>query len=202
MNTVRFRDDEEDGNKSKRARAFVISGHLFTTTPSSIRPIPLKVDNNMPAIELRFETSSTDEVRFLCHLDTCGGMNTGSLLLHQWLMTNHPSIVHKYEEYRDPDPFEPLSLDGAVPNPTSNNVSNKLTSVVTYRTQYTSNKNKPVTMSIGLGESIQVNAILGIPQIQEWGLVIDTHDHVCYSITLQRKFPIHYHVASSGLPPT
>ena len=157
LSTVRFHDDEEDSNRSKRARAFVTSGQLLATTPSSMCPIPLKVDNNMPAIELRFGTSTTDGVQFLCHLDTCGGMNTGSLLLHQWLMTNHPSIVHKYEEYRDPEPFEPLSLDGAVPNPTSNNVSNKLTSVVTYRTRYTSNENKPVIMSIGLGESIQVN---------------------------------------------
>ena len=196
LQRVRFEDDEPN----KKARLCVFRGQILSTLPNSIRSIPLAINNNMPAIELRFGTSIENEITILCHLDTCGGMNTGSLLLHQWIMTTNPAIVSSFEQYNDPNPFQPLSLDTAVPTAAGDELTGKLTAVAKYFTRYGEDSEKPVTIEFGLGPSIQVNAIIALPTILAWGLVPDVVNGFCYSYTLKRKFKIHFDSASKGLP--
>ena len=128
-------------------------------------------------------------------------MNTGNLLLHQWIMTTHPKIVSSLEQYNDPKQFQPLLLDTAVPTASGDDLVGKLTSVVTYHTRYKNASNNEVILKFGIGPSIQVNAIIGLPTIIKWGLVPDVVNGVCYSYTLQRKFKLHFDSASKGLPP-
>ena len=47
-------------------------------------------------------------------MDTCAAINTGNLLVHQWLMTTHPHLVAEFIQYDDKNPFETLQLYCAV----------------------------------------------------------------------------------------
>ena len=98
---------------AKKRRIWVTRGNVLSTAPATaLRQIPLAVDNKLPAIELRFGTNDDNEIQFLCHLDSCAGMNTGNLPLHQWLITKHPEIVKEYEECNNANPFHPSSEAG------------------------------------------------------------------------------------------
>lgn len=150
--------------------------------PSSIttRAIPLEVENKLPAIEIRFGTTDNNEVTFLCHLDSCAGMNTANILLHQWMVTNYPEIVVSYEEYTDFNPFAPLKVDCAIPtNDENNNCDGQLIAVVIYRTRYILPDGTNATITFGLGKDIQVNAILGITQLKEWCMVLNLDENCC-----------------------
>ena len=98
--------------------------------------MPLSLDNDLPSALFRFGTSDDNEVPFPCHLDSCAAMNTGSLVLHQWIITNYPAIVQSYEQFDDSTPFTPISLACAIPSAESEKNENKLTAVVTYKTRY------------------------------------------------------------------
>jgi len=58
-------------------------------------PMPLYIDNDLPAINLRFGHS--DKIMyFLYHLDSYAAMNTGNLHLHQYLITTYPDVAKEY----------------------------------------------------------------------------------------------------------
>ena len=128
--------------------------------------MPLSLDNGLPSVTLRFGTSDNDEILFSCHLDTCAAMNTGNMLLHMWLMTKFPQIVVSFERCNDPTPFQPISLDCAIPLPDRDACMNRLTAVVVYRTRYSLSDGTPATVAFGLGDNTTVNAILGIPTLK------------------------------------
>ena len=72
--------------------------------------MPLDLDNGLLGISIRF----VENIAFLTHVDTCAAMNTGNLLVHQWIISNYPSIVIDYCEHDDANPFEPISLKCAI----------------------------------------------------------------------------------------
>ena len=75
----------------------MFTAEIFTTPAANINPpMPLDVDNGLPGIELSFGKEENSEVDLLYHLDLCEAMNTGTLMLHQWLMTNYPHLVSEY----------------------------------------------------------------------------------------------------------
>ena len=106
------------------------------------------------------------------------------MLLHQWIITSYPGIVHSYVQYNDTKSFHSLSLDCAVPTSIDNEHSNKLTAVVTYYTRYKLQDGTNATISFGLGKHVQVNAIIGLPTIRLWKLVLDLDDNKFYSKVL------------------
>jgi len=162
--------------------------------------MPLDLYNGLPAIELRFGLCIDDEISFLCHMDTCAATNTGNLLVHQWIMTKHLYIVCSYEQYNDEDLFDSLSLSCAVTMDEVSATYGKLTEVVTYHTQYTDTDGTPITLAFGLGTSIAVNTIIGLPTIRKWKACIDVGQDIVNSKLMNLIFPIHYHSADSGLP--
>ena len=176
---------------------------LSTPSAKLTRQIPLSVNNELPAVELRFGPSDDQEIQFLCHLDSCAGMNTGSLLMHQWVMTKCPHIVVAYEECNDLNPFTPLKLDCAIPTADDiTSLDGKLTAVVEYQTRYKLLCGKPATLKFGLGKDVQVNAIVGMPTWKAWGLILDLHNDRCHSAILNLWFPVLFGDAASGLPPS
>ena len=100
-------------------------------------------------------------------------MNAANLLLHQWIITTYPSIVLSYEHFDDSNAFCSLGLDCAVPSVDADKVEKKLTAVVTYKTRYTDNYSKPITLSFGFGKAIKVNAIIGLPIFKQWKIILD-----------------------------
>jgi len=181
----------------KKTCLMVYSAQIYSASARAtrLRHMPLDLDNGLPAIKLHFGLCIDDKISFLCHMDTCAAMNTGNVLVHQWIMTKDPYIVCIYEQYNDENPFDPLSLSCAV---TMDNVSamyGKLTAVVTYHTQYTDTDGTPITLAFGLGASVAVNAIVGLPTIRKWKACIDVGQDIVNSKLMNLIFPIHYRSA-------
>ena len=177
-NTPHWLSKSREDKSTKRQRLFLLRGAIFSThSVNTTRAIPLEVDNKLLAIKVRFGTTADNEIIFLCHLDSCAGMNTANLLLHQWMNTNHPETVVFYEEYTDSNLVVPLKLDCAIPtNEDTNNCNGQVTAVVTYRNCYILPNGDHITVTFGPGKDMQVNAILGITQLKEWRMVLDLND--------------------------
>ena len=131
-------------------------------------PTLLDVDNSLPGIELWFSSDSEHEVCFICHMDTCASMNTCNVRLYQWLMTKYQHIVAKYIQHDNIHPFEPLQLHCAVKNIARiESMHGKLTAIVRYWLRHKQD-GKQVVLLFGLGASVKVNSIVGIPTIKVW----------------------------------
>jgi len=83
-------------------------------------------------------------------------------------MAHHkiPPIVAEYTQYVDTKPREPIRLAVALKDLDGCEITeNKLTAVVRYWTPYFDSDGKRTRMviSFGLGESIVVNSIVGLP---------------------------------------
>ena len=174
---------------------------LSTMINNGVRQIPLKISNDLPVIEIQFGKNDQNETSFLCHVDSCAGMNTGNLRLHQWIITTYPSIVKSYEVYNDDNAFNPLTLDFAVPTESSSATSNQLTSVVTYFTRYKLPNGELATISFGLGQNVLVNAIIGLPLLKKWKMILNLEVDQFSSKALNLWFPITYSNAATGFPP-
>ena len=127
-------------------------------------------------------------------------MNTGSLNLHQWIITTYPVIVASYEQFDDTVPFQPIGLDCAVPSADYSAISNQLTAVVTYKTRYVDTAGAPVELSLGLGKAITVNAIIGIPTFKTWKLILNLEANRATSKTLGVYFDLCFEHAAKRLP--
>lgn len=170
---------------------------------SGVRHMPLDIDNGLPGIVVLFGKTA-----FLCHVDSCAAMNTGNWLLHKWIMSTFPDIVVDYQEFNDPNPFEPLSLRCAVSSnknesvSTLKNLDDCLCAVVTYKSGYQLN-GQPAYVSFGLGEHISVRCILGIPFLRQWGADICLSQNKVVAHALNEngiEFPIEYAATSNELP--
>ena len=101
----------------RKQRLFVMLGSIFNTAvATSLRKIPLSMDNNLPSTVLKFVSSDDNEIAFSCHLDSCTAMNNGNSLLHMRIKSTYSKIVESYERYDDIDLFQPTTLDCDVPS--------------------------------------------------------------------------------------
>lgn len=186
---------------SSRGRLFVMTAPILSHSEERCAPMPLTVDNKLPGCTLRFGKTEADEVSFICHVDTCAAMSTGNLLLHQWIMTKYPSIVAEYTQYDDNTPFEPIRLSVALQGLDGCDImKNKLTAVVRYWTPYLDKNGKHQVISFGLGESIAVNSIIGLPLLMDWEASICFKSNCMSSVLLQRRFPLIYESTKVGVP--
>lgn len=190
----------EEDSPSKRARLWVCKLVKALSAQLHIREMPLQTDSNLPAMSMRLGSSDDGEVQVRFNLDTCAGMTIGNKGLHQYIITNYPEIVHSYEEYNGSNPFSPIVLEGVTSNGDNSDFeTGKLTAVVTYYTRYKHN-DEAVTISFGLGDSIAVNGIIGLPTLREWKMVLDIDEGIAYSKLLNLKWPMEFIDASQGLP--
>ena len=80
-------------------------------------------------------------------------------------------------------------------------MANQLIAVVTYKTRYTDNYGKPITLSFGLGKVIKVNAILVLPTFKQWKIILDLDTNRTTSKHLGVYFDLCFQHAAQGLPP-
>ena len=57
-----------------------------------------------------------------------------------------------------------------------------------------------MTISFGLGESISVNAIIGLPTLKEFKMVLDVDSGIATSKLLNKDFKLSFQHAASGFP--
>ena len=72
--------------------------------------------------------------------------------------------------------------------------------MVTYITNYVKPDGSNMKLSFGLGESISVNAIIGLPTLKEWKMVMDMDSGIATSKLLRQEFPLTFKHAASGFP--
>ena len=189
----------KDESPTRRGRIIVMQATLLNHSVERSPPMPLTVDNKLPGCLLRFGKTAEDEVSFICHVDTCAAMSTGNLGLHQWLITKYPAIVAEYTQYDDASPFEPIRLAVALKDLDGCEITkNKLTAVVRYWTPYLDTDGNRLVISFGLGESIAVNSIVGLPFLSHWKASICFHSNSLTSALLKMKFPLIYEVKRLG----
>ena len=198
---VSFTDPPSDVPR-KKGRLWAYTANIFVSdTSSTTPPMPLDVDNGLPGIELWFGTSTKNEISFICHMDTCAAMNTGNLTVHKWLMSKYPHLVAEYIQFDDSRPFEPLKLHCAVEDlVATESLHGKLTSIVRYWIRY-STKGKQELLSFGLGDSVAVNSLIGIPTIKAWKSLLDFNTNTLIARSINTQFPLIYESTKHGLPP-
>ena len=76
----------------------------------------------------------------------------------------------------------------------------KLTAIVRCWLRY-KNDDKNVILSFGLGASVTVNSIVGVPTIKAWKCLFDFDSHELIARGLNTKFPLVYEATRQGLPP-
>ena len=51
-----------------------------------------------------------ETIKFLSHVENFAAMNTGNMILHQYIITKYTYLIVKYVKYSDSDPFKPLQI--------------------------------------------------------------------------------------------
>ncbi len=196
-------EEIKEDSPPKRTRLYVVSASILRSSVAPTRQMPLDLDNGLPGILVRFGSTDEEEISFTCLVDTCAAMNTGNLKVHQWIMTQYPSLVAEYVQYDDENPFEPLKLECAVKDiPTENDDSSKLTAIVRYWTRYTEPDGKRAIISFGLGKDIAVNSIIGMPTIRKWGMNLCFMTSTITANHIKVRFSTEYARSKHGLPPS
>ena len=105
---------EEDTNN--KTRMYVYTENLLATPLHvPVLQMPLDSDNGLPGVVLWIGiTNNDDTIIFLAHFDTCAAMNTGNPSLDKYIMTKYPSLVAKFIQYDNADPFDPIILQCTV----------------------------------------------------------------------------------------
>ena len=93
-------------------------------------------------------------------------------------------------------------MDCAVPSSLADKESSKSTAIVTYKTRYTDVNGKMITISFGLGDSISVNAIIGLPTFRAWEFVLDLSADCVSSKLFDMNSNLSFQHAATELPPT
>ena len=201
---VKDEETEDDTTDRKTCRLFV---QMVTTFSNPVEPhvvvppMPIAIDNGLPHIIFELGgSSSTHTLQGL--MDTCGALNTGYLLFHQWVMSENPSLVAEYMEFNAKNPFEPVKLGGAIRDPDGFNSDNhgNLTAVIRYWTPYFGTDGVRITISFALGMDVTVNTIFGLPMLTDLGSMISLPANVLHSTYLNKDFPIFRGATSFGLP--
>ena len=102
-------------DKPTKLPAYLFSDVCFNAFPSNhARPMPINIDNGLPAVAMRFGVSDEKEMSFNVHIDSCARLNIGNLNVHKWVITTYPHKIKNYMELDDKDKFEPIGLNCAV----------------------------------------------------------------------------------------
>jgi len=164
--------------------------------------MPIAITNGLPHITLTLGSDIASDPELTGLMDTCGALNTGYLLFHQWLMSERPDLVAEYIQFDDTNPFEPIKLGGAIRNPAdfTNADHGNLTAVIRYFTPYHDADGSPITLSFALGSDVTVNTIYGLPMLCDLDSIINLRSNSLHSRALTLDFPIARAAACFGLP--
>ena len=116
-------------------------------------------------------------------------------------MTKNPHLVAKYIQFDDSRPFEPFKLHCAVKDlVATESLHGKLISIVRYWIRYTKNGKREI-LSFGLGDSVAVNSLVGIPTIKAWQSLLDFNKNSLEARGLNTQFHLISEATKHGLPP-
>ena len=177
-----------------------------TNNPSRPPPMPLNIDMGFPIItwDLGSASSPSSPITLRSLFDSCGCANVGRLDYHLWIISQRPDIVAEFRFHDSHHPFDPVSLDGVVSQPSDLHAAEArhglLTAIVRYWTPYQMPDGSPMTISFGLGEHVSTNTLTGLPLLAGLKFITDFSNFSAFSPILQRTFKLDRSPGQCGLP--
>ena len=159
----------------------------------ALRKMPIESSNDLPHIALAVGKHDTG-ARISSLFDTGAALSTGYLPYHMFMKLKHPETVHSYEACDGSNPFDPITLTGAISNAPGYNVSKHgiLSAVIRYFTPYKDNDGKRLLFCIALGNVMTVKSILGSTVIDQWELELKFKPREVISHKLRATFALEY----------
>ena len=183
-------------NNENTKRQFVIKVTACTYNATRApRAMPIKSQNELPHLFFPIGLPSELPGEISALYDTGAALNTGYLAYHQHIHRLAPDLVHSYESFDGPEPFDPIRLTGAICDPAaySSHTHGVLSAIIRYNTPFVDDVTlEPIILSFALGKDMTVNAIVGIPFIRQLRLTLDFDPETIVSHTLRKYFPLKF----------
>ena len=137
-------------------------------TNSALRKMPITSSNNLTHIALIIGTQK-DGSHISTLFDTGAALITGYLPFHMFNKLAHPNMVHSYESFDGNNPFDPITLTGAINNTQEYDTAKHgiLSALIRYYTPYQDSNGNCLIFPVALGNDITVNTILGTTVIDQ-----------------------------------
>lgn len=170
---------------------------------SMLRQMPISISDGLPHASFSIGTETSQVADLVALVDSGAMLSTGYKPFHEWVRTNYPSCVLKYEEFNGDNPFSPVKLEGAITDPTAYDaaVHGLLTAVITYRTGLRDqNSGKQISMPFALGDDLTANTIIGLPSLSAIGGAIDLFNGKLVCHLAATSLPLEMMQPRRGLP--
>ncbi len=162
--------------------------------------MPVPIQAAFPHITLQLGSAFGDEncPTIRCVADTAAALSTGYLHFFAALAKAYP---HTVASIHSPSDYSPIRLSGIVQHD-GNSITTKLSVAFRFRLPYHTQEGNPTSFLLAMGCDITINAILGLPFIQQTKMVIDTPDQVAKLCALDAPpFCIDFCHAMCAVPP-
>ena len=181
-------------------RVFMYSAQVLNLAPPSRRVLPVPIQAAFPHITLQFGTALGCEncpaVR--CVIDTAAALSTGNLHFFAAIAKQYP---HTVASIHSPADYSPITLSGIVQNEGAS-VTTDLSVAFRFHLPYLTREGAATSFLVATGRDVTVNAILGLPFIQQTRMVIDAADNVAELKALDTApFQIDFRHAMCAVPP-
>ena len=157
--------------------------------------MPIKLQNELPHLFFPIGLPNKLPGELSALYDTGAALNTGYLAYRQHIHKIAPNLVHSYESFDGPEPFDPIRLTGAICDPAdySSYSHRVLSAIIRYNTPFIDDITpEPILLSFALGKDMSVNAIVGIPLIRQLRLTLDFDPETIVSHTLRTYFTLKF----------
>ena len=181
-------------------KIFMYSAQVLNLAPPSRRVLPVPIQAAFPHITLQFGTALGCEncpaVR--CVIDTAAALSTGNLHFFAAIAKQYP---HTVASIHSPSDYSLITLSGIVQNEGAS-VTTDLSVAFRFHLPYLTHEGNPTSFLVATGRDVTVNAILGLPFIQQTKMVIDAADMVAELKALDTPpFQIDFRHAMCAVPP-
>ena len=181
------------GSDAKRPRTSYLGIGISLQAPSvRTRPAPIAINNGLPHIlmPLRLPRSSAPAADLRVLYDSGSAVNIGNKRHHLSLRATRPDLVAEYIEFDDlVHGFDPISLLGAISPPPGAPQPNwdQLTAIIRYHTGLYTADGAPFQFSVCLGDNVSTNTILGLADINSYGmdLMVSRQRVVCDALNAE-----------------
>jgi hypothetical protein len=169
------------------------------SAPPDRRILPVPVQAAFPhlTIQLGSTLGCNNCPTICCVIDTAAALTTGNFHFFAQIAKAYPHTVAAIYSHAG---YSPIVLSGIVQQ-NGESVTTDLTVAFQFHMPYLTREGTPSTLLVATGPHVTVNAILGLPFIQQTRMIIDAADQVAELRSLDAPpFPIDFRRAQCGVP--
>ena len=179
---------------------FMSSVVQVLSAPPARRILPVPVQAAFPhlTIQLGSTLGCNNCPAIRCIIDTAAALTTGTFHFFAQIAKAYPHTVAAIDSHAD---YSPIVLSGIVQQ-NGESVTTDLTVAFQFHMPYLTREGTPSTLLVATGPHVMVNAILGLPFIQQTCMIIDAADQVAELRSLDSPlFAIDFRRAMCTIPP-